>query len=884
MSKSSDDEEAATIQLPEDSDRIVRLSKLPEDLDADDLEGRMEKYGDVETVQKLEDNEANITFKSTESALKCVEALHKKTFPTFPNDKLRAVLQSVHLKAEDSDSSDEESSAKSEKSDKSEDDKSKSPTRPKEEETDDEQTHETQQTRTKQEPVDDDDDNTADPDDTSKTPRSAQSGDVRIIGSVREPSIASTLVKEETEPLPMRDATNFKPNVLSGGSKVPKSSLLRNQRLLEEHAALYQMKDEPKCKWHDKMPLEEQLKDFAKMKRCGLLNRYLVLGNVPKSDLECEVLRNKLDWEEAGRIKGTEIVSIELHSLGASHKDIAHITLRDVKAACILRSYILQEYPNWKVAHACPRKASRVLWFGSLPRDDQNEIPWYLERLQNLIAAYGTIRGALRYDRAAHCCYILMDRVSDAIHVRNCLYGFPLRDREHDMTGDLHLMNIDFADEDEESLPADYLMRNLSPSRRSVTYRRRGRNITRSLVRGHSPSRGYSLSPSRSRVPIRRRVARRRDGDTPGQTRVIKRKVIKKRPDSQSGDTTPAAKGKLVRRRVRVMREDSASQEPSTIGPTRRFLREDSESGAPSSTLLPRKRVIIQVDPVTKKRRRIVIPEGSSAPSSTLQSRGVSKRVVSSMEDSTSAPMPTKKKILIKKKVPGVKVSPKEKAKADALAAVRNEKKRNLAALKEALAKKKELLQRKAAVAKVGAVKKVKKEPVAAKPTPVVVLADTPSTFKPMVHNHPHRIMGSEHIVSLFKMSEFCCDSSIEFIFGNPEMKHQFSAGGIVRLDIDQRTKVENLASHKDKNKDKVAYWRICPATVEAEQRFDELFRYFVQRDRVGLVQTTTAHVYIVPPDPTYLSKLNLAEAGYAYAIQIPIRTKKGPRPAAALG
>jgi hypothetical protein len=76
-------------------------------------------------------------------------------------------------------------------------------------------------------------------------------------------------------------------------------------------------------------------------------------------------------------------------------KDVAHLTLRDVRSAQGLKKWLESKYTNSKIAHAAPRKAGRTLWIGGLPdpwsTKDYNQ-PWFLEPLQKVLETFGPLQ------------------------------------------------------------------------------------------------------------------------------------------------------------------------------------------------------------------------------------------------------------------------------------------------------------------------------------------------------------------------------------------------------------------------------------------------------------------------------------------------------------
>jgi len=121
--------------------------------------------------------------------------------------------------------------------------------------------------------------------------------------------------------------------------------------------------------------------------------------------------------------------------------------------------------------------------------------------------------------------------------------------------------------------------------------------------------------------------------------------------------------------------------------------------------------------------------------------------------------------------------------------------------------------------------------------------------------------------VKLYKMGEFCCNIVSNFVSGN-QAPEQLSK----KLQIDQRTKIDHCRSHMERAGELVTVWHFSAADRKDCGAYDALCDYFVEKMRVGLVQTPTHYVYIVPPTDTYLKELNLPHSNFVVGIQIPIK------------
>jgi len=121
--------------------------------------------------------------------------------------------------------------------------------------------------------------------------------------------------------------------------------------------------------------------------------------------------------------------------------------------------------------------------------------------------------------------------------------------------------------------------------------------------------------------------------------------------------------------------------------------------------------------------------------------------------------------------------------------------------------------------------------------------------------------------LKLYKMGEFCCNIVANFVKGN-EAPLSMSK----KLQIDQRTKIDHCRSHMERAGELATVWHFSAADRKDCGAYDALCDYFVEKVRVGLVQTPTHYVYIVPPTDTYLKELQLPQSNFVVGIQIPIK------------
>mmetsp|Transcript_27975 Transcript_27975/g.64561 ORF Transcript_27975/g.64561 Transcript_27975/m.64561 type:complete len:662 (-) Transcript_27975:122-2107(-) len=121
--------------------------------------------------------------------------------------------------------------------------------------------------------------------------------------------------------------------------------------------------------------------------------------------------------------------------------------------------------------------------------------------------------------------------------------------------------------------------------------------------------------------------------------------------------------------------------------------------------------------------------------------------------------------------------------------------------------------------------------------------------------------------VKLYKMGEFCCNIVATFVKGNETpiaLEH--------KLQIDQRTKVDHCRAHLDKAGSLATIWHFSAADRKDCAAYDALCDYFIEKQRVGLVQVPAYYVYVVPPTEAYLNALGLPPSNFVVGLQIPIK------------
>mmetsp|Transcript_105391 Transcript_105391/g.187410 ORF Transcript_105391/g.187410 Transcript_105391/m.187410 type:complete len:631 (-) Transcript_105391:58-1950(-) len=121
--------------------------------------------------------------------------------------------------------------------------------------------------------------------------------------------------------------------------------------------------------------------------------------------------------------------------------------------------------------------------------------------------------------------------------------------------------------------------------------------------------------------------------------------------------------------------------------------------------------------------------------------------------------------------------------------------------------------------------------------------------------------------VKLYKMGEFCCNIVANFVKGKESPESLTT-----KLQIDQRTKIDHCRAHMERAGPLATVWHFSAADRRDCTAYDALCDYFVEKQRVGLVQTPSYYIYIVPPTEKYLKELNLPASNFVVGLQIPIK------------
>jgi len=120
--------------------------------------------------------------------------------------------------------------------------------------------------------------------------------------------------------------------------------------------------------------------------------------------------------------------------------------------------------------------------------------------------------------------------------------------------------------------------------------------------------------------------------------------------------------------------------------------------------------------------------------------------------------------------------------------------------------------------------------------------------------------------VKLCKLGELCCEAIARFVGGNPQPEQLAET-----LGIDQRVKLDHCKDHIQWAGERLTVWRFSAVGRKGRAALGALGDYFVAKQRIGLVETASYALYIVPPDEGYLEALGMPPSGYALGLQVPL-------------
>lgn len=127
----------------------------------------------------------------------------------------------------------------------------------------------------------------------------------------------------------------------------------------------------------------------------------------------------------------------------------------------------------------------------------------------------------------------------------------------------------------------------------------------------------------------------------------------------------------------------------------------------------------------------------------------------------------------------------------------------------------------------------------------------------------PHK----QYRTKFFKGGDYCCDIIAEFVKGSLKI------GKLpAKVNIDQRAKFDRCQVHMLEvcQEGGFAIWRMKLANADARSSYKTLCDYFIGKDRIGLVETPTYDIYIVPPHDPWTMAFGLGKVNEVIGLQVP--------------
>ncbi|PFH36013.1 hypothetical protein BESB_056640 [Besnoitia besnoiti] len=130
-------------------------------------------------------------------------------------------------------------------------------------------------------------------------------------------------------------------------------------------------------------------------------------------------------------------------------------------------------------------------------------------------------------------------------------------------------------------------------------------------------------------------------------------------------------------------------------------------------------------------------------------------------------------------------------------------------------------------------------------------------------------------VCRVLKQGQRLCNMSAKFVGGDPNIRPP----GV--LDVNQRANLDRLQTHLRRGRQGVSsphggegalrysIWQLGADTRQDSRQYDELCDYFINKERVGLLESPSQAIYMVPPNPKYIKPLNLPDANFMYAYVI---------------
>lgn len=122
----------------------------------------------------------------------------------------------------------------------------------------------------------------------------------------------------------------------------------------------------------------------------------------------------------------------------------------------------------------------------------------------------------------------------------------------------------------------------------------------------------------------------------------------------------------------------------------------------------------------------------------------------------------------------------------------------------------------------------------------------------------------------LYKLGEYCCEIVATFAGG-----HQQPLPFGESLAVDQRAKLDRCRSHIEWAGGLATIWRLNAAKKSGTKAYLALSNYFINKQRVGLIEADAFEMYIVPPDAKFLQEVGLAGPVVDAIVGIQVPTSK---------
>lgn len=132
-------------------------------------------------------------------------------------------------------------------------------------------------------------------------------------------------------------------------------------------------------------------------------------------------------------------------------------------------------------------------------------------------------------------------------------------------------------------------------------------------------------------------------------------------------------------------------------------------------------------------------------------------------------------------------------------------------------------------------------------------------------------------VCRVLKQGQRLCNMSAKFVRGDPNIRPP----GV--LDVNQRANLDRLQTHLRRGRHqsgaaphgsgdgsiRYSIWQLGADTRQDSRQYDELCDYFINKERVGLLESPSQAIYMVPPNPKYIKPLDLPDANFMYAYVI---------------